>query len=383
MKLKKAGIFFLAAILTSSLTGCQFSVPFTKEEAKEVLLKNTVPTNKISKSHIVEPNSAGLSKKLLSSSNISNSLQDKIKKFLLSNKVNGSVVVIRDKKTILDEGFGYSSIEKKIFNQAQTTYPIASITKTFVATSVMQLQEKGKLNINDPLSKYIPDFPNGNKIKLIYLLSHRSGIQKPKWHKGDTTPEALVKEIEKRPLLFQPGTQWDYKDANYMILGYILEKVTGTSLHDYIQKNIFNKAGMKHSGFITRQYPKLYTSTGYILDPVRMYPLGISNPYMLYGCGDIYTTAHDLSLYDQTLMKGDLVSMKSLEEIEKPLSSSHYGLGLYNNGSVISSRGVLGGWESLHLYFKDKTSIVLLLNERHKKSDIYKISDEILHLVRS
>jgi CubicO group peptidase (beta-lactamase class C family) len=198
-------------------------------------------------------------------------------------------------------------------------------------------------------------------------LTHTSGIDRLHWQRGDTTPLKLVQEIERQPAKYPPGTKWDYLDANYMVLGYIVEKVTGMNLHDYIQMNILDKVHMKQTGFITHEHPVPYSSVGYMQDGDKNQPTKYLSVYPLFGCGDIYTTASDLSQFDQALMEGKLVSDSSLQQILTPSGLSTYGLGLYKNKEGMAySVGVLGGWYSIHAYYPDKTSIVILLNVRNK-----------------
>ncbi len=312
-------------------------------------------------------------------------VQQKIREYLQKNDLSGSVAVVEGNHTIFNEGVGYADIGNKTLNQSSTTYPIASITKTFVSTSIMMLQEQGKLTIKDPVSKFIPDFPNGSRIKLYHLLTHTSGIQDLDWKRKKYLRilplKGLIMEIEQNPLKFKPGTQWDYKDENYMILGYIIEKVSDMDLHDFIQKNIFDPVHMEDSGFMTRFHPAPYTSIGYIKNNKQMETTKYVSVFTLFGNGDIYSTAYDIAKYDQALMNGRLISKESLKDVLTPSPKSSYGLGLYNRGNVVFSIGGLGGWNSIHGYYKDKTSIVVLLNERTNKtknvevimSDIYQI----------
>ncbi|MDR6999523.1 serine hydrolase domain-containing protein [Neobacillus niacini] len=308
--------------------------------------------------------------------------QQRISDYLRYKHINGSVAVLKNHKLVYNKGIGYANFKAHILNQPYTSYPIGSITKAFVATSIIQLQEKGMLSIEDPLSKYIPDFPNGREIKLVHLLSHTSGIQKPLWQIWDTRPVDIINEAAKRPLLFYPGTEWDYKDINYLILGYILEKVSGTTLNEYIQKNIFVPAGMKNSGFITEENPFPSTSTGYLKISRHLHPIKKLNPYPLFSCGDIYTTALDLSRFDEALFGGKLISRTSLKEMLRPRSISKYGFGLYHYPDSIFSRGVLLGWESFHVYYKDKTQITILLNIHSKKTKIKAIANDIHTIIK-
>jgi CubicO group peptidase (beta-lactamase class C family) len=294
-------------------------------------------------------------------------IRQSIRDYLQKGNYSGVVTVIKGNQTIFNEGIGYADVDKKTLNQSETTFPIGSITKIFVSTSVMQLQEQGKLNIQDPVSKYLPGFPNGQNIKLYNFLTHTSGIDRLHWHRGDTTPLKLVQEIERQPEKFSPGTKWDYLDANYMVLGYIIEKVTGMNLHDYIKMNILDKVPMNESGFITPEHPVPYSSIGYIKNDDKTETTKYLSVYPLFACGDIYTTAADLGQFDQALMNGKLISTDSLKQILTPSGLSTYGLGLYKNKEGMAySVGVLGGWYSIHAYYPDKTSIVILFNVRSK-----------------
>jgi teichoic acid D-alanine hydrolase len=356
--------FLIIIVFLVGIVGCQSNGSIVKDISTPQT-KTTVHQNKKFVQHI----------------DTKNNVQMKIRDYLFSHHINGSVAVVKNGGIIFNDGFGYSNFKNGSKNQSSTTYPIASITKAFVATSIMQLQEKGKLNILDPVSKFIPHFPNGKKIKLIHLLSHTSGIRNPIWHIGDKQPKDLIREIEKRNVTFEPGTKWDYKDGNYMVLGYIIEKITGVPLHEYIQWNIFDRAKMKESGFITQSNSIPYQSVGYLQQGRHMIPSNHFNVPLLFGCGDIYSTAYDLALFDQSLKNGELVSEKSLKEMLVPRTKSHYGLGFYIYPNVFFSRGVFGGFESIHATYKDNTYIEILLNVRDKQNNIHKTINDIHKIV--
>lgn len=352
--MKKLSVFFIAVIVAFTLIACG------KQQ------------NQSNSSHEKKQEAIDLAtkKKQQAEKNKEEKIRQSLNDYLQNSHLNGVVTVTSGSHTIFDEGVGYANMEKKISNQPDTTFPIGSITKIFVSTSIMKLQEQGKLNIQDPVSKYIPEFPNGQNIKLYHFLTHTSGIQKLHWQSGDKTPLKLVQEIEKQPAKFPPGTRWDYLDANYMVLGYVVEKVTGMKLHDYIQQNILDKVPMNETGFITHEHPVPYTSVGYLQNDGKIQPTKYLNTYPLFACGDIYTTAFDLSKFDQALMGGRLVSENSVKQILTPSTHSSYGLGLYNKEGRYFSIGVLGGWYAIHAYYPDKTSIVILLNTRSKTTNI-------------
>ena len=307
-------------------------------------------------------------------------IQHKIREYLLTNHISGSIAVVKNNKKFFSEGIGYSDLSNRTLNSPSTTYPVGSITKTIVAVCILQLQEIGKLRIQDSISEYVPTLPKN--IKIVHLLNHTSGIRPPIGHVGEKEPKDLIKLAGNRGSKFPAGTKWDYNDINYIVLGHIVEQVSGLPLHEFIKKNIFNKASMVNAGFITSEKPAPLSSKGYLKIAGRFIHSSKLNAHLLFGCGDIYATALDLSLFDEALMNGKLISNKSIKEMVAPGPKSSYGLGLYHADDRVYSRGVVGGWESLHVYYDDKTSIVVLLNVRDIQCDIKKVAAGIYSIMK-
>ena len=304
-------------------------------------------------------------------------VKSKIRDYLQANHINGSIAVIKNGNILFNDGIGFANFNKRSLNQADTTFPIASITKSIMAVCILQLEEKGTLSLNDPVSRYIPDFPNGKQIQLVHLLNHTSGVKAPFILKQNPKPAEIIKKITEDEIKFPAGTKWDYNDINYTILGFIVEKVAKMPLHDYIQKNIFDKAKMNHSGFMTIKNPVPYHSAGYIRSGNQLLPAKPLNVSLLFGCGDLYSTAMDVCLFDQALMAGKLISKQSVKKMLTPGPKSSYGLGVYNKGDHFYSRGVLSGWESVHACYQDQTVIAILLNVRDRKIDIHKLANAL------
>ncbi|HLO11395.1 MAG TPA: serine hydrolase domain-containing protein [Pseudoneobacillus sp.] len=307
-------------------------------------------------------------------------IQHKIREYLLSKHISGSITVVKNNKKFFSEGIGYSDLSNRTLNSPSTTYPVGSITKTIVAVCILQLQEKGKLRIQDSISEYVPTLPKN--IKIVHLLNHTSGMRPPIGHVGEKEPMDLIKLAGDRGSKFPAGTKWDYNDINYIVLGHIVEQVSGLPLHEFIKKNIFNKASMVNAGFITSEKPAPFSSKGYFKIAGRFIPSSKLNIYLLFGCGDIYATALDIILFDQALMNGKLISNQSLKEMVAPGPKSSYGLGIYHTDDRVYSRGVVGGWESLHVYYYDKTSIVVLLNVRDKQCNIKNVAADIYSIMK-
>jgi CubicO group peptidase (beta-lactamase class C family) len=165
----------------------------------------------------------------------------------------GSILVARDGKIVFDKSYGSANLEWGIPNSPTTKFRIASLTKQFTAASIFLLQERGKLNIDDPVKKYVPDAPAAwDKITIHNLLTHSSGI--PNSYDGiaswsqTKTPEELVAAFRNKPLDFEPGTTRKYSNAGYYLLGYLIERVSGPSYKEFVSENIFKPLDMKDSG---------------------------------------------------------------------------------------------------------------------------------------
>ncbi|WP_284036501.1 serine hydrolase [Neobacillus sp. 114] len=383
MTLKKLGSLLLVLTLaTAGMSGCfgliQTDKGSNNNAAKEVKAQEINIEKELQRKKKVEQTKLEMNKQKV------DALKQKIHNYITANNISGTVTVSQNNQFIFNEGNGYANVEKKLPNDPSTTYPIGSITKIFVSTSIMMLQEQHKLSIQDPISKYIPNFPEGNQLLLYHFLTHTSGIQKLHWNRGLNTPQKLVQEIEKAPLKFAPGTKWDYLDANYMVLGYVIEQVSGMPLQDFIQKNIISKVPMKDTGFITTKQPLPYNSVSYLTkDDNKVDITQWLSATSLFACGDIYSTAYDLSQFDYALMGGRLVSQDSLKQVLTPSPHSKYGLGLYYDGDSAYSIGVLGGWYVMHTYYNDKTSIVVCLNARNNSTDLANITNDIYNILKS
>jgi CubicO group peptidase (beta-lactamase class C family) len=302
--------------------------------------------------------------------------------YLKSLNFTGTALVVKNNKIILNKGFGYADSEKKIQNNAQTVFYIGSISKVFISTAIMQLQEQGKLNVNDPLSKYIPDFPNGNTITLYHLLTHTSGIPEHSETVQKISHTDLIKKIEKGPLKFAPGTNWLYSDSNYAILAYILEQVTGVPMETYVKKHVFEVAGMENSGFGAAFHKESFPSKGYKIKDGAMISPPLPDMSQLFGSGDVYTTAYDMYLFDHALYTGKLISEGSLKQFFTPFKHN-YALGLYSDPGSYSDHGVLPGWNCLNSFSKSgNTYVVLFSNVQNGVKSLGVVNNQIYGMTK-
>jgi CubicO group peptidase (beta-lactamase class C family) len=172
---------------------------------------------------------------------------------------SGAVIIARDGKPVLAQAYGDADRDKKIPNTLDTPLLMASMTKLFTGLAIGQLVERGKLSYDDPLSKFLPDFPDAEsakKIRIKHLLSHTAGlgnglpaVENPDLHDRQTSVTAFVEALERKPPAFEPGTKWAYSNMSFLLLGRVIELVTGEDYYDYMQKNVFGPAGAKTASF--------------------------------------------------------------------------------------------------------------------------------------
>jgi len=153
------------------------------------------------------------------------------------------------------KAFGMANLELSVPMGVENVFEIGSITKQFTAVSILMLMEQGKLNLEDEITKYIPDYPtHGKKITIHHLLNHTSGIKSYTSMKSfiataaiDKTPEELIDVFKNEPMDFDPGEKWLYNNSGYIILGHIIEEISGKSYEDFVTANIFNPLKMENS----------------------------------------------------------------------------------------------------------------------------------------
>lgn len=191
-----------------------------------------------------------------------------LSEYLDSTNFSGSVLVVREGSIIHNKGYGFSSHASQVANDEDTQYLIGSMTKQFTALAIMQLQERGLLNIDEYISKYLPDFPNGSNITIKNLLTHSSGIYNftDEWKSikyANLSSENVIEIFKNKPLKFTPGSKVRYSNSGYVLAGKIIEVVTGSSYSEYINENIFHPLGMKTSAYGLTYDSKHNTATGY------------------------------------------------------------------------------------------------------------------------
>ncbi|MBU8638238.1 serine hydrolase domain-containing protein [Bacillus pumilus] len=304
----------------------------------------------------------------------------KISSYLNEIGFNGTAMIVRNGEIVTNKGFGYADRKQKIQNNPSTSFYVGSSQKALIATAILQLEEKGRLQTSDPVSAYLPHFPNGQKITLKNLLTHTSGINGHIEGKGVITPPNLIKDIERQGINHQPGV-WDYKDSNYSILAYIVAEVSGDSYEQYITNHIFKPAGMTHAGFYKTYEKEPYPAVGYKLKGSKAITPYMPDLSQLYGAGDIYMSAIDMYKFDQALIDGKLYSQKSYKKMFTPGSSSTYGMGFYIAPGSYSNHGVMPGFNNLNSFSKSGQTIVVLFSNIQNNTKLGQVNNKVYQLL--
>ncbi|MEO1548632.1 MAG: serine hydrolase [Bacteroidota bacterium] len=247
---------------------------------------------------------------------------------------NGGVLVVQNDSIVYRNLIGWEDNAKQIALTDSSRFYIASVSKPFTALAIMQLQEQGKLNVEDPISKYFEDFPSyADSVSLRHLLTHTSGIPNHYdlgMQEEGMTNQDVLDEVKKHPLLFQPGEQYAYSNSGYIMLGVIVEKVTGRSLNTYLEEAVFKPLGMKN----TQVHDGSQTVPNKVIGTNKF---GEAFPYPFYttGAGGMYSTIDDLHLWERTLYDFKIISEKSMERAHQQTqlldsTFSDYGFGWHN-----------------------------------------------------
>jgi len=317
------------------------------------------------------------------SDSLSKKIETTLKNHIEDDDYQGAVLLAKDGEILFNKAYGYANRENKIKNTTETQFLIGSLTKSFVAVSVLQLVEDGLLNLNEPIRTYIPELKEdlGKNLTLHILLKHQSGLVPHleriiDFEDKDVTSQEIINIINTSSLSFTPESEYQYSNLNYTLSAIAIEKVTGKSFAEVLQEKTFKPLKMYHSGVERKsKYPKK-RAKGY-----RKTTFGIKNDenivsYAL-GSGDIFSTVEDLYKWDQALYKNTLLSEKSISLLfdgeNSEFGNYSYGFRITEyqrgkgnkNGTLMRHGGTMNGFMSnLHRYSDDRLTVIILGNLR-------------------
>ncbi|MGS0535411.1 serine hydrolase [Pseudoalteromonas sp. SaAl2] len=252
---------------------------------------------------------------------------------------NGNVLVAKQGEVIFEKSYGYANFEWDIKNTSQTKFRIGSITKQFTALLILQLVQQNKIQLDAPLSTYLPNYRKdiGNKITIRQILNHTSGLSnythvkafRDDYSRNPYSVDEFITLLCSDDLLFEPGTQFRYSNSGYFILGAVIEKITQQRYQDVLQENIFTPLNMHNTGYDSHEKLITQRASGYnnnLNGYTNAEYLDMSIPY---AAGSLYSTARDLVKWDQALYTNKLIN----EELKKQMYT------------VTQQRNYAFGWE--------------------------------------
>ncbi|MCX6592042.1 MAG: serine hydrolase [Acidobacteria bacterium] len=255
-----------------------------------------------------------------------------VQSFVRDGLFRGTVLVARDGQPIFRKAYGNANDEWDIANTVDTKFRIGSITKQFTAVAILQFVEQGKLKLDDPISKHYAAPATWEKITIHHLLNHTSGIPSYTGLPGfmakrsveKMTPVEIVKLSQDMPLEFEPGASYKYNNTGYVLLGHLVEKISGTSYGAYMAATFFGPLGLKDTGYDSSTKILKHRASGYSPNGDNAAYLDMSLPH---AAGSLYSTVDDLLKWDLALHGGKLLSAESYKLMTTP-GKGEYGYGL-------------------------------------------------------
>src|SRR5262245_31874359 len=301
-------------------------------------------------------------------------LDDVVQTYVQNKTFMGAVLVARGGDVLLSTGYGHANLEWDLPNAPSTKFRLGPITKQFTAASILLLAERGKLKLDDPLKQYLTDAPaTWDRIAIFNLLTHTSGIPNftalPQYKTLQVNDAPVVKtigEVRDRPLDFFPGEKMSYSNSGYIVLGYVIEEITGGSYEKFVQDNIFTPLGMKDCGYDSNTAIIAHRASGYMPSPKGPVNAGYIHMSIPHAAGALYSTTEDLLRWEQALFGGKIVSAESLRKMTTPFKNN-YALGVVvqttNAKTVVQHGGGIDGFNTFLAYYPDdKLTVAVLSN---------------------
>lgn len=322
---------------------------------------------------------------------------------LTSDDFSGVILLAKEDNIILNKAFGYANVEHKVKNTPATIFNLASITKMITAVGILKLYDSKKVSLLDPIGEYLPKYKNDkvrNEVTIQHLLTHTSGLNnfytKKEFLDNDKSRYKQLKDFvslfEKDTLLFEPGKDYHYSASGYVILGLIIENISGQNYYNYIKNEIFDPAQMLSTVAIevdTAVENKADGYTSYFGDSLSLRKndnyLSKASP-----AGFHYATAEDLFKFYYALKKEKLIKKETYQLMHTPKVkgyNTHVGYGVdidFKNNQTVT--GHSGGWYGIHnelLHFsKGNYTLVILSNQDDNgETGASRVKDSISKLI--
>lgn len=326
------------------------------------------------------------------------SVDQAVEKLLAKTGVpSASVAIVQGGKLAYARAYGLARLDGKIAATPSMRYKIGSNSKQITATAILLLSDDGKVSLDDPVSKFFPDLTRAGEITIRQLLSHTSGYEDyyaldyvAPYMARPTTAQQIMDQWAKKPLNFDPGTQWQYSNTNYVIAGAIIEKITGRPMMDFLRARIFEPLGMKSAIDVDAQPWSQNDATGYtrfVLGPPRVaLPEGAN---WIFAAGELAMTPSDLALWDISLMNGSILKPSLLKDLTTEVhlkngSGTGYALGLgvgnRNGKRIWGHNGGTSGFISANKTYPDERLAITVFTNQDAPaaSEIARAIEDIL-----
>jgi CubicO group peptidase (beta-lactamase class C family) len=301
-------------------------------------------------------------------------LDSLVNAYARQGKFHGSVLVAQKGNILLEKGYGWKDVTQKTKADANSIYQYGSVTKQFTTALIMHLQEKGKLNTQDKVSKYFPQLPFADSITIYNLMTHTSGIfnytNNPDFMKSEAVKPANQEKIfalfQNKPLEFPPGSKFNYSNSNYMLLGYIIEKASGMPYETLARQVILQPFGMKTAGFDFANLKSPDRATGYhFINGDKYEAAGIVDSSVAYAAGSLFGSAKDLYAWHTALQQGKLLSAQSWKQVYTPFHNKYafgWNVDSMYGKQVMQHGGGIFGFTSMFKRFPQDDVVVIVLS---------------------
>ncbi len=321
---------------------------------------------------------------------------DEIAKQTLSRSVAGiSIAVARDGQVLIARGYGMANLEHSIAVTPETVFHIDSISKNILAAVVLQLLDQGKLQLDDEVTKYLPEAPTlGHHVTVRQLLNHTSGIYSftslpdaADNERRDLSHEQVLALIKDKPFDFQPGTRWRYDNSAFYLAGMVVERVTNEKYGAYVREHVFKPLGMSSASLCDARTVVPHLASGYEVDNGTLVNAAFLSWKLPFAAGAVCATANDLLKWQAALDTGRVLTQSSLDLMRTPTmladgTKIDYGLGTrlgsLDGHRVLGHTGSGGGFRSvLESFPNDHLTIVVLMNTEAGSSSPVAMAAEI------
>jgi CubicO group peptidase (beta-lactamase class C family) len=294
---------------------------------------------------------------------------------------SASIAVVSGGKIAYLKAYGEARLDPATPATTNMRYAIGSISKQFTAAAILMLAEQGKLSLEDPVSRFVPNLTRGNEVTIRQLLSHTSGYQDywpqdyvPPFMQKDVSADKILDIWARKPLDFDPGTDWQYSNTNFVIAGLVIEKASGTSVLKFLSQNVFEPLGMRSVVDIDENQLTQTNPVGYLryaLGPLRVAP--DAGKGWTFAAFELSMPAEELAKWDISVMDQKLMKPASYRELETEVllnngAGTHYALGIgvqrQSGRRVLSHGGEVSGFTATNTIFPDdRAAVVVLTNE--------------------